>query len=142
MTRGNLNSKIIIFLILSLTSCSNGNRLDIGNWQTRDSRIVGIDSNVMFLDTIYFDFDSIELSGESKLNLNLLASYLMDSNNESIILTGHCDEIGSDIYNHRLGLARAREAKNYLASLGIDESRIAIVSRGKTDSRKVVIDFR
>lgn len=139
MTRGNLNSKIIIFLILSLTSCSNGNRLDIGNGQTIDH---GMDSNVMFLDTIYFDFDSIELSGESKLNLNLLASYLMDSNNESIILTGHCDEIGSDIYNHRLGLARAREAKNYLASLGIDESRIALVSRGKTDSRKVVIDFR
>jgi len=46
---------------------------------------------------------------------------------------GHTDAVGSNSYNKRLGLRRARAVVNYLSSLGIDKSRLeAVVSFGET----------
>jgi hypothetical protein len=46
---------------------------------------------------------------------------------------GHTDLVGSDAYNHRLGLRRARAAMHYIISQGVDRSRLqAMVSRGET----------
>ena len=46
-------------------------------------------------------------------------------------LEGHADERGTRDYNLALGERRANAAKNYLASLGVDSSRIQTVSYGK-----------
>jgi len=48
-----------------------------------------------------------------------------------IRISGHADARGSDEYNLALGLRRAAEVKRYLAALGIDESRIEIVTMGE-----------
>ena len=44
---------------------------------------------------------------------------------------GHADERGTRDYNIALGERRANAAKNYLASLGVDPSRIQVISYGK-----------
>ena len=48
-----------------------------------------------------------------------------------VTLEGHCDERGTSEYNLALGDRRANAAREYLASLGIDGSRIRTVSYGK-----------
>jgi peptidoglycan-associated lipoprotein len=49
----------------------------------------------------------------------------------SIILEGHCDERGTVEYNLALGDKRAKAAKDYLASLGINPTRFSTESYGK-----------
>ena len=46
-------------------------------------------------------------------------------------IEGHADERGTREYNLALGERRANAAKNYLVSLGIDASRLTVVSYGK-----------
>ena len=48
-----------------------------------------------------------------------------------ITVEGHCDERGSVEYNLALGERRAKAAYDYLASLGVDASRMKTVSYGK-----------
>jgi peptidoglycan-associated lipoprotein len=48
-----------------------------------------------------------------------------------VTIEGHADERGTRDYNLALGERRANAAKNYLASLGVDASRIQTVSYGK-----------
>ena len=46
---------------------------------------------------------------------------------------GHTDLVGSQGYNHALGLRRAKAVVNYLVNRGISRSRLeAVVSYGKT----------
>jgi len=48
-----------------------------------------------------------------------------------IRVEGHCDERGTREYNLALGERRANAAKNYLSTLGVELSRITVVSYGK-----------
>jgi peptidoglycan-associated lipoprotein len=54
-----------------------------------------------------------------------------DLNGLSIVIEGHCDEIGTAAYNLVLGEKRAQSAKRYLVDLGIEASRMQIISYGK-----------
>jgi peptidoglycan-associated lipoprotein len=48
-----------------------------------------------------------------------------------VTVEGHADERGTREYNLALGERRSNAAKNYLASLGVDSSRITTISYGK-----------
>jgi peptidoglycan-associated lipoprotein len=140
-----INKNLVAFLILGmvLISCSNKNKTtdNISNSQvvfSKANTIADKNTDIMFLSTIYFDFNSHIITIESKQNLNLLTKYLKDENNtgKTVILSGYCDELGSDKYNYELGLKRVEETKNYLVSLGISESRISVASFGKSMQSK------
>ena len=46
-------------------------------------------------------------------------------------MEGFCDERGSDEYNLALGDARAKNAREFLATLGLPDSQLKVVSFGK-----------
>jgi len=48
-----------------------------------------------------------------------------------VVVEGHCDERGSVEYNLALGEKRARAAKEYLTTYGINAGRITTISYGK-----------
>lgn len=48
-----------------------------------------------------------------------------------LVVEGYCDERGSEEFNLALGDARARQAKDYLAVLGVPSNQLNIVSYGK-----------
>jgi len=48
-------------------------------------------------------------------------------------IEGNCDEVGTDEYNHALGLKRARSVKLFLKANGIDESKMDIISYGESN---------
>ncbi len=83
------------------------------------------------LQDVLFDFDSYELRGDAKPILGSLSKYLMKNGSEKVLITGNCDERGTSEYNLALGDRRAKAAKDYLLSLGVQASRITTLSYGK-----------
>jgi len=83
------------------------------------------------LDPIYFDFDKYFLRSDAKDALNRNAQALKDNSQVKIRIEGNCDERGTVEYNLALGEKRAKAAMDYLVNLGIDQSRITIISYGK-----------
>jgi len=81
--------------------------------------------------TIHFDLDKYDINGEARAILDSQAAWLTKYPNVPISLEGHCDERGTREYNLALGDRRANSAKNYLASRGVNPSRISTISYGK-----------
>jgi peptidoglycan-associated lipoprotein len=83
------------------------------------------------LDDVFFDLDKSEIRNEGKAPLQKDAEWLKKWTSTRITVEGHCDSRGSSEYNLALGSRRADAVKSYLASLGVAENRITVVSKGK-----------
>jgi peptidoglycan-associated lipoprotein len=81
---------------------------------------------------IFFEFDRDEITPQASAKLERVAAFLRDNPEARILIEGHCDEIGSDKYNVRLGSRRAEVTKNHLVSLGANPAQLDGVSRGRT----------
>ncbi len=82
-------------------------------------------------DRIFFDFDQYNVDAQDQATLQSQAQWLARNPAVRVTLEGHADERGTRDYNIALGERRANAAKNYLATLGIDPSRINVISYGK-----------
>ncbi|MEJ7932892.1 peptidoglycan-associated lipoprotein Pal [Sphingobium sp. AN558] len=82
-------------------------------------------------DRIFFDTDQYDVDAQDQSTLQSQAGWLRQNPAVRVTIEGHADERGTRDYNIALGERRANAAKNYLASLGIDSSRISTVSYGK-----------
>jgi len=71
------------------------------------------------------------LTEASRAAVEAKAPVLLRHPDMHIRIVGHTDSQGSDEYNLALGLRRAAETKRYLAALGVDESRMEIVTMGE-----------
>lgn len=81
--------------------------------------------------TIYFEFDSFDLSADARATLKSNAAWLKANPSSTVEIEGHCDERGTTEYNLALGAKRARAAMDYLAALGINPARMKTVSYGE-----------
>jgi peptidoglycan-associated lipoprotein len=82
-------------------------------------------------DRIFFDTDRYDVDAEDQAALRSQAEWLAKYPNVRVTVEGHADERGTRDYNLALGERRANAAKNALASLGVDASRITTISYGK-----------
>jgi peptidoglycan-associated lipoprotein len=82
-------------------------------------------------DRIYFAFDSNELTQESRQILTEKAELLKANAGLNLLIEGHCDERGTNEYNLALGERRARAAYEFLVLMGVDSSRMSIISYGE-----------
>lgn len=82
-------------------------------------------------DRVLFDTDSSTIDDRDRQVLDAQAQWLQRYPNVRVTIEGHCDERGTREYNLALGDRRANAAKNYLASRGIDPSRMSVISWGK-----------
>jgi peptidoglycan-associated lipoprotein len=82
---------------------------------------------------VYFDYDQAELLPEAKDKLRRAAQWLAQGPNRSIVfrIEGNCDPRGTEEYNIGLGERRAQSAREFLVSLGVEQSRIQTVSYGE-----------
>ena len=81
--------------------------------------------------TIYFGFDSADLTGKAQATLDRQAAFLNVNPTLVVILEGHADERGTREYNLALGDRRATAARDYLLAKGLNSARIRTVSYGK-----------
>ena len=79
----------------------------------------------------FFEFDASTLDSAAQEALQQSATWLRSHPEFRIRIEGHCDERGTEQYNLALGDRRASTAASYLATLGVDRSRIETVSYGE-----------
>jgi len=80
---------------------------------------------------IHFDYDSADLRDADKSALSQNADFLKSHDYIKVTVQGHCDDRGTVEYNLALGERRARNAYDYLVSLGVAADRLKTVSYGK-----------
>ena len=81
--------------------------------------------------TVFFGFDSAELSAEAKDTLDRQAAFLNVNPTLVVVVEGHADERGTREYNLALGDRRAVSVRDYLLAKGLNAARIRTVSYGK-----------
>jgi len=90
----------------------------------------------------YFDYDKHTIRADAQTALNSDAQTLGDIIRQypdfKLTVEGYCDERGSEEYNLALGDARAKQAKDYLASMGVPGDQLRVISYGK--DRPVCMD--
>ncbi|MCP5086832.1 MAG: OmpA family protein [Rhodobacteraceae bacterium] len=77
---------------------------------------------------INFAFNSSALDEGAKSALRQQAQWIKAHNRIVFRVYGHTDKVGSNAYNQRLGLRRARAAVNYMVSQGVSRSKLKAVS--------------
>jgi peptidoglycan-associated lipoprotein len=93
-----------------------------------DARGFAPDANVK---DVYFDFDRYDVRAADAKTLDANADYLKAHPTLLVIVEGHADERGTNEYNTALGERRAKAAVSYLASRGVQASRMSLVSYGE-----------
>ena len=79
-----------------------------------------------YLERIHFDFDKYFIKDEMKPILQKNADWLLGHGTVTITIQGHCDERGTVEYNMALGERRAKAAKDYLVSLGVNSLKVKV----------------
>lgn len=80
----------------------------------------------------YFDFDKATIKNKAYSKLDDISATMKENSTYTAEIVGHTDNIGSEEYNMKLSEKRAQAVANYLASKGVDKSRLTIVPRGES----------
>jgi peptidoglycan-associated lipoprotein len=83
------------------------------------------------LSDIHFGYNDSTINEQDGSVLKSNASWLQAHPQTKVQVEGYCDERGSEEYNIALGAKRAEAGKEYLATLGISDSRMSTISYGK-----------
>jgi|GEM_PF-155090 len=89
------------------------------------------DQKLSELRTVYFDFDSYALTGQTKSDLEGNYDWLSSHPGIHVLIEGHCDERGTVEYNLNLGQKRADAVREYLILKGLDPSTLHTISYGE-----------
>ncbi|MEO8858237.1 MAG: OmpA family protein [Burkholderiaceae bacterium] len=94
--------------------------------QTADNQLkLNIPSDVSF------DTGRSDIKPNLRPILDQFANGLANQPNTDIRIVGHTDNVGSDAVNDPLSLQRAEATRSYLASRGVNPSRIQVSGRGE-----------
>lgn len=86
-------------------------------------------SNV--LQYIFFEFNKATFTEESYFQLDAMKEY-MQSNDVTIVLAGHTDNVGTTTFNKNLSEQRAKAVQDYLIQNGIEPGRLSFIGFGET----------
>ncbi len=80
---------------------------------------------------IRFEFNRYRITDEAKPTLEGISALMNRNTGWKMLIEGHCDERGTNEYNVTLGEQRALATRRYLASLGVDDTRLETISYGE-----------
>lgn len=90
------------------------------------------DDQPIVVPNIYFEFDSDQLTADSKSSLDSSIYNILIENPEIIIeILAHTDNKGTSTYNRKLSQSRAESVVNYLAEKGIEKDRLKAKGYGE-----------
>src|SRR3979490_2328231 len=122
----------VLAVALSMGACANKNPLGAdGAMASAATPGSQQDFVVNVGDRVFFESDQTDLSPQAIATLEKQAQWLQSYNRYSFTIEGHADERGTREYNIALGARRAQSVRTYLASRGIDPSRMRTISYGK-----------
>lgn len=82
-------------------------------------------------DRVFFGVDSSTLDETARQTVERQAAWLQQFPAVTVTIEGHADQRGTTEYNLALGERRASAVKSYLTSLGVEPSRVLVISYGK-----------
>jgi len=129
----NITHKILLTLMVFLvSSCSS-----VSTDRTNDATAISATATGAYSDTgltsnnvLYFAYDKSDINSEGRTKIRSLAK-LINENNLSVRVEGHCDERGTREYNLALGEQRAKTVAELLIINGVSSDRISTVSYGE-----------
>ena len=121
----------VMGLALSMGACANKNGGADGAYASAATPGSQQDFVVNVGDRVFFESDQTDLSQQAINTLEKQAQWLQQYNRYAFTIEGHADERGTREYNIALGAKRAQSVRNFLASRGIDGSRMRTISYGK-----------
>lgn len=81
-----------------------------------------------------FEFDSAQLTEVGRAELDTIVDFAREADElERIQIVGHTDALGSAEYNQQLSEQRARAARDYLVSQGVNSNVIVTIGRGESE---------
>lgn len=107
----------VIFLSLVTVACAGSKGVKNSYVKTRE---------------VQFSFDSFRLVKKVQDELDDYVIYLKENPDVVLLLEGHTDPIGHQVYNMDLGDKRARSVKAYFIAKGIDGDRLITLSQGES----------
>ncbi len=87
---------------------------------------------------VFFDSDESTLDFLDKKRLKDFAQKVNTNPNLKLVLKGHTDENGNDLYNMELGFRRSESVKRYLSQFGIADAQMMTLSYGEEMPMSVV----
>jgi outer membrane protein OmpA-like peptidoglycan-associated protein len=104
-----------------------------GNTPGADSNNPNNPTVLTFSADVWFEFDKAELLAEGKTALTTFADNIKTQNQQNtIVIEGHTDSVGTQTYNLALSQRRADAAKTFLVSLGIPAASIVAIGKGSS----------
>jgi outer membrane protein OmpA-like peptidoglycan-associated protein len=82
-------------------------------------------------DYLKFEFDKAELRQEDRELLSRIAGILLTSQDYTISVNGHTDDVGSEAYNQKLSERRATAVRDYLVQAGLPAGILSVTGHGK-----------
>lgn len=87
--------------------------------------------NVRLTSDILFDHNSAALRSSSRSTLDELGANFRQYPDNKIIVEGHTDSTGTDVYNQRLSEQRASTVADYLIDRGVSASNVIVYGYGE-----------
>jgi hypothetical protein len=85
---------------------------------------------------VYFDFDSARLEAGTSDRLTDLVEWSRLNPYAKVVVDGHTDSVGSDVYNIGLSARRAASVQSKLIAMGLPADRIYQGIYGENDLRR------
>lgn len=90
--------------------------------------------------TFFFDWNSTVAPADAAQSVAFMADNRTRCGWTSFTVVGHTDRSGSDAYNDKLSVARARVIADMMSGAGIPAASIAVSGRGEKDLRVQTLD--
>ena len=109
-----------------------GAGVDVGEMASRQPGLrMPAENQVPELRTVYFAYDSSDISAEGQQILDGNVAYLQANPGLTIQVEGHCDERGTNEYNYALAQRRADSVRDYMVSRGVPSQQLNTISYGE-----------
>lgn len=92
---------------------------------------LGITKNPLEYDTVFFEYDSSQITERSQIIATAHAKFLATQSGKSVVLEGHTDERGTREYNLALGERRAISVQDLMSSVGVGGNPVSSITYGE-----------
>lgn len=86
---------------------------------------------VLTIGDVLFATAKSDLNASAQSSMDKIAAFLQKKQNRNLLVEGHTDSIGNDVYNQGLSEKRAASVKNALVKRGIAGERIVTIGYGE-----------
>jgi outer membrane protein OmpA-like peptidoglycan-associated protein len=86
---------------------------------------------VLTIGDVLFATDKSDLNASAQRSMDKLAEFLQKKQNRKLLVEGHTDNVGNDVYNQGLSERRAESVKSALLKRGVADARVVTIGYGK-----------